>query len=87
MTVVLAKETVPVTVIVPPFKPVPATRLVTVPALPDAAAIVMAPGLFVMVTLEPAVKVLSEYLLVLVLPIKSCPFVGAVVKPVPPRET
>src|SRR5262249_50638052 len=61
---------------------VPALTLVT-PPLPPLAAIVIPPELFVMVTLDPAVRFAGEYPPPEV-PMSSCPVVGAVVVPVPP---
>ena len=76
---------VPVAVMVPPLKPVPAVMLVTVPVPEADAAMVIDPGAFVIVTLEPAVNVVRVN--PVPLPMSSTPFAGAAVSPVPPKET
>ena len=73
---------VPVAVMVPPLKPVPAVMLVTAGA---DAAMVIDPGAFVIVTLEPAVNVVRVN--PVPLPMSNTPFAGVVVSPVPPKET
>jgi len=76
---------VPVAVMVPPLKPVPAVMLVTVPVPGADAAMVIDPGAFVIVTLEPAVNVVRVN--PVPLPMSNTPFAGVVVSPVPPKET
>jgi hypothetical protein len=66
----------------PVVPPVIVVVLIVTPLLPAEAAIVIEPAPFVMVTLEPAVKVVRVN--PVPFPISICPLVGAVVNPVPP---